>query len=214
MALDKRKLILASGSPRRRELISWLKSDFEVCPSDVEEITKKTLPSEVVIELAMLKGDDIFEQRVKDEIRPLVVSSDTIVVIDNKILGKPKDREDAKSMLQNLSGRHHEVYTAIYLKSFNNDGSIASKSFYIKTDVKFSEIAPDLLEFYLDGDEPYDKAGAYGIQGQGLLFVESISGSYSNVVGFPLSDFFRELRAFILELGIKEKSWQNVFNGN
>ncbi len=211
MALDKRKLILASGSPRRRELLAYLGLKFDVHASDVEEVTDKTNPKAVVEDLAKLKGDDIFNKRKDDEVSPLIISSDTIVVIDNKILGKPKDKGHAREMLLSLSGRSHKVFTSIYFKSINHQNEICSHIFSIETDVTFAQIDEELLEFYLSGDEPYDKAGAYGIQAQGLLFVESISGSYSNVVGFPLSFFYRELKSFVSSLGLSQASWKNVF---
>ena len=209
----KRELILASGSPRRKELLGHLGLNFKVCPSSVEEITEKTIPREVAIDLARLKGDDIFKQMTKNEqgIRPFIISSDTIVVIDQKILGKPKDRSHAKEMLSSLSGRSHEVYTSIYLKSFNNKDEIRDKKICVKTEVSFVDRSEDIMNLYLDSDDPYDKAGAYGIQNQGLMFVDSIKGSYSNVVGFPLSLFINEFKDFIEELGYERSEWQSIF---
>lgn len=196
--LKKKKLVLASGSPRRKELLGHLNINFNVHPSDVVEETDFTAPTDVVIDLAKLKGDDIFS---KEDSHSLIISSDTIVVIDDKILGKPNDREHAKEMLESLSGRTHEVYTAVYMKASGPDGEVKSKAFYVKTEVEFETISDDIMKLYLDSNDPYDKAGAYGIQNQGLLFVKQIKGSYSNVVGFPLSDFIREFKGFIDDLG-------------
>lgn len=202
--MKKLKMILASGSPRRKELVGWLKIPFRVMASDVEEVTDFTTPEEVVIDLARLKGRDILNKNKLDE--NLIIASDTIVAIDGKILGKPKNQEDARQMLKTLSGREHEVFTAIYFVNKDKEKYIVKCS-----KVKFSEITPDLLEHYLAHDEYKDKAGSYGIQGMGLLFVENLNGSYSNVVGFPLSDFFVELKNFISELGYDSSKWNEIF---
>ncbi len=196
---------MASGSPRRKELLGHLNIDFEVIPSDVEEVTDKVIPKEVAIDLAMLKGNDIFNKvehglSKKKQASPLIIASDTIVVIDQKVLGKPRDREHAKEMLLSLSGRKHEVYTSIFMKSINSDSQVVERAFCVQTEVEFDIIQDDILNLYLDSNDPYDKAGAYGIQNQGLLFVKEIRGSYSNVVGFPLSDFIREFKLFVGEL--------------
>lgn len=202
--MKKLKMILASGSPRRKELVGWLKVPFKVIASEVEEITQYTNPEDVVRDLARLKGRDILQKNNLDE--NLIIASDTIVAIDNKILGKPKSQEEARQMLQTLSGREHEVFTAIYFANKDMEKSIVKCS-----KVKFSEITPDLLEHYLAHDEYKDKAGSYGIQGMGLLFVENLNGSYSNVVGFPLSDFFIELKNFVGELGYNPNQWHEIF---
>ena len=199
------RIILASGSPRRKELLGHLGLNFEVIPSDVEEVTDKVIPREVAIDLAMLKGNDIFNKIESDvsepkQARPFVIASDTIVVIDQKVLGKPKDREHAKEMLLSLSGRKHDVYTSIFMKSVTSSAQVVEREMCVQTEVEFDIIQDDILNLYLDSKDPYDKAGAYGIQNQGLLFVKEIRGSYSNVVGFPLSDFVKEFKEFVGEL--------------
>lgn len=204
--MKKLKLVLASGSPRRKELLGWLKIPFQVMASDVEEVTKFTKPFEVVKDLSELKGRDILGKLNDNYSENLIVASDTIVAIDDKILGKPKDKEDARQMLQMLSGREHEVYTAVYI------GCAKLEKVFVKcSKVKFTDIPNDLMEHYLAHDEYKDKAGSYGIQGMGLLFVESLSGSYSNVVGFPLSDFFIELKQFLGQLGLDGEKWDECF---
>ncbi len=202
--MKKLKLILASASPRRRELLGWLGVPIEVKASGVDEITECTIPSEVVADLAALKGRDIKKRESNDD--ALIVASDTIVVIDEEILGKPKDRKHAREILTKLSGREHEVFTAVYMGL----GKI-EKTFVVCSEVKFTNISSEIMDLYLEGDEALDKAGAYGIQGQGLLFVEKLTGSYSNVVGFPLTDFIREMKLFLDEAGYDSTNWRNIF---
>ncbi|EQC47423.1 septum formation protein Maf [Bacteriovorax sp. Seq25_V] len=197
-------MILASASPRRKELLGWLGVPVKVSPSGVEEITEHTIPSEVVADLAALKGRDIKVREANED--SFIVASDTIVVIDDEILGKPKDRAHAREMLLKLSGRKHEVYTAVYMGL-----GAAEKTFVICSEVTFTKISDEIMDLYLEGDEALDKAGAYGIQGQGLLFVEKLTGSYSNVVGFPLSDFIREMKSFLAENGYNSSDWRSLF---
>ena len=208
---QKLTLVLASASPRRKELLGWMKVPLKIRPSHVEEITDKTLPEEVVEDLAALKGRDILSKEREETQNSLVVASDTIVFIDDKILGKPKDRNHARETLMSLSGREHHVYTAVYM-GIEKDGKVFEKSFVGKSHVKFTDISPEILDLYLEGDEAMDKAGAYGIQGQGLLFVEKMSGSYSNVVGFPLSDFIEQMKSFLTELGYDSSKWREIFS--
>ena len=177
---------------------------IEVKASGVDEITECTIPSEVVADLAALKGRDIKKRESNDD--ALIVASDTIVVIDEEILGKPKDRKHAREILTKLSGREHEVFTAVYMGL----GKI-EKTFVVCSEVKFTNISSEIMDLYLEGDEALDKAGAYGIQGQGLLFVEKLTGSYSNVVGFPLTDFIREMKLFLDEAGYDSTNWRNIF---
>jgi len=188
-----------------------MKVPLKIRPSLVEELTDKTKPEEVVEDLAALKGRDILKQELSENENPFVVASDTIVFIDDKILGKPKNREHARETLLSLSGREHHVYTAVYMATKVGD-TIKEKSFVGKSHVKFTEITPEILDLYLEGDEALDKAGAYGIQGQGLLFVEQMSGSYSNVVGFPLSDFIAQMKVFLEEIGLDSTKWREVFS--
>lgn len=202
--MKKLKLVLASSSPRRKELMGWLGVPVSVIPSHKEEITDKTSPKDVVEDLARLKGEDV--KNSLDE-NHFVVASDTIVAIDGKILGKPKSESHAREMLQMLSGREHEVYTAIYMGAGKYE-----KVFSMCSKVKFAHITDDLMNLYLSHDEYKDKAGAYGIQSRGLIFVESLQGSYSNVVGFPLSDFIIQMKLFLKEMEQDETKWSEIFS--
>ncbi len=189
-----------------------MKVPLKIRPSEVEEITEKTDPVEVVEDLAALKGRDILSLEIAEGESPFIVASDTIVFIDNKILGKPKDRDHARETLLSLSGREHHVYTAVYMAIKLPGKEVVERSFVGKSHVTFCDISPEILDLYLEGDEALDKAGAYGIQGQGLLFVEKMSGSYSNVVGFPLSDFIEEMKSFLNEVGLDGDNWREIFN--
>lgn len=194
------KLILASASPRRLELLRHTYLPFEVIPSKVDEIIDSKIPSEVVLKLSYDKAFDVF----KDHPNALIIGADTIVYLNGKILGKPTNRQDAKSMLLSLSGKVHEVFTGISLL-----GPALKDSFFVKTEVTFKKIPEDLLTLYLDSKEPYDKAGSYGIQGAALAFIESIKGSYSNVVGLPVDQvLFRIEELLIPKFG---SQWRNVF---
>ena len=179
------KIILASKSPRRRELMSLLADNFITESPDVEENEDESLsPCDFVCSLAKQKADAVFEKN-RD---CLVIGSDTIVVLENKILGKPTDEEDACQMLRNLSGKTHEVYTGVCINCEKT-----SKTFFCKTDVTFFDLNNEEISEYVSSGEPMDKAGSYGIQGKGSLFVERINGDYFNVVGFAVSMIKKEL---------------------
>lgn len=176
------KIILASASPRRRELLSMLGVEFEVCTSSADEKNDGALGDYARI-AAEIKAEDVFSKR-KDGV---ILSADTVVCIDGLILGKPHDEKDAKDMLMRLSGRKHSVYSGFCVI----DGGV-KKSAFEKTDVYFKEIDVALLEWYISSGEWCDKAGAYGIQGRGSLLIEKIDGDYFNVVGLPISRIFGE----------------------
>lgn len=183
------KIILASGSPRRREILSNMGFQVEVVPSAEEKPSSEKLsPEDTVQFLAVEKGSEA-KEKYPDEI---VVSADTVVEIDGQILGKPRDREDAKRMLTLLSGRVHRVLSgyAIFYKG-------KSLSRVVSTEVEFYKLTDKEIDWYLNSKEPYDKAGAYGIQGLGAYLVRKIEGDYLNVVGFPLSDFCHTLKRII-----------------
>ena len=154
-------------------------------PSDAEEITTKTEPQEVVMELASIKAKDIYERSDKQS---MVVGADTVVAYKGQILGKPSDEEDARRMLSMLSGQTHEVYTGVCVIE---DGQI--KTFYEETKVTFYEISEDEIDRYIGTGEPMDKAGSYGIQGKAAVFIKGIEGDYYNVVGFPIARFLHEI---------------------
>ncbi len=179
------KIVLASGSPRRRELLIQAGIEYVVDPADIEEITKETLPSKVVEDLSRQKALAVAASH-KGEV---VLAADTVVAFDDKILGKPADEEDAFKMLTVLSGRTHQVYTGVTI--VRESGAI--KTFSECTEVKMYDNTPEQIRSYIASKEPMDKAGAYGIQGLGAVLVEKIEGDYNNVVGLPLARVYREL---------------------
>ncbi|MGP7816827.1 Maf family protein [Niallia sp. 01092] len=180
-------LILASSSPRRKELLEDLRLSFEVSSSDVDESFDHALsPEEVVMDLAKRKAEAISSNKNNT----FIIGADTIVFYDGNILGKPKTREQAFSMLKQLSGKTHSVFTGVAIVA---NGS--SSQFYEKTNVLFWELSDEEIHRYLDTGEPFDKAGAYGIQGVGRILVKKITGDYFTVVGLPVSRLMRELKA-------------------
>ena len=178
-------IILASASPRRKEILELADLKFDVMPSDAQEITTKTAPNEVVMELASIKAKDIYK---KSEKQSMIVGADTVVAYQGQILGKPTDKADAKRMLTMLSGQTHEVYTGLCVIE---DGK--TKTFYEETKVTFYEISDEQVDHYIKTGEPMDKAGSYGIQGKAAVFIKGIEGDYYNVVGFPIARFLQEI---------------------
>lgn len=176
-------LVLASKSPRRKELLSLITTDFVIKSAEVDEtLPQGILPKDAVLYLSRLKAQPL----VNDE--DIVIGADTVVAIDNKILGKPANEEEAFDMLRSLSGREHSVFTGVTV--ICKDGE---RSFYKETKVKFYPLTDDEIWRYIKTGECMDKAGAYGIQGFGSLLVESIDGDYFNVVGLPVSALYRVL---------------------
>lgn len=210
--VKKYNLILASKSPRRKELLGHLNLPFEVITMDTAEESDALLPSDFAIEIASKKGAAVFlNVQKRDEYGksffPLIVAADTIVVLGKNIFGKPSNREEAENTLLALSAKTHKVITGVDVRFLKFDGNESSFSFFCETEVTFSKITEDVLRVYLDSGESMDKAGAYGIQGAGLTFIENVSGSYSNVVGFPLSHFINELSSHV------GSNWRNSFHG-
>lgn len=181
-------IILASASPRRREIISRLKVDYKVItsPYNEKELLYKGDPIVYVEELAYGKALEVARLNPRD----LVIGMDTVVALDGIILNKPKDKEDARRMMNLLSNRSHDVYTGFSLISLDKDIKIIGNE---KTEVTFSKIYQNEIEEYLLADDWKDKAGAYGIQSDAAPFVERINGDYLNVMGFPLNRIRREL---------------------
>lgn len=172
------RVILASASPRRRELLSLLLEEFDCCSADIDETPiSDELPEDYVLRMAVEKAS-----AVKNE-RGVIIGSDTVVVLSGNILQKPASVEDARGMLSALSGQTHQVMTAVAIMIDAELMTIIST-----TEVTFSTLAIPLIEAYLATDEPWDKAGAYGIQGIAGSFVRRIDGSYSSVVGLPLCE--------------------------
>lgn len=188
----RKKLILASGSPRRKRFLDELGINFAVQPAKVQEIHRPHESSQnFVLRLAEEKAT-IIAEKTPDA---WVLGADTIVVLNNRILGKPVDEEDAKRLLLLLAGHRHQVMTGFCLRCA---GEESQRSGVVTTEVKFIDFSEKIAASYVQTGEPLDKAGAYGIQGKGGFLVETITGSYSNVVGLPLA----EVTAAMLELGI------------
>lgn len=188
------RIILASASPRRREILERAGYECTVKPSDVNEDTDILMPKDFVMELAKRKAKDVYRRENKSD-KFVVIGADTVVALNNRILGKPYDYDDAYNTLNSLSGQVHQVYTGVALIYY--DGKEAhSKLFYERTEVEFYQMSHDEIVWYLSTEEPFDKAGSYGIQGKGGIFIKSINGDYNNVVGLPISRLYHELEAF------------------
>ena len=174
-------IILASASPRRKEILKNANVKFKVMSSSIEELTlENESPCQMVMRLAFEKGMDIASSQKSD----LIISADTIVVLDDNILGKPKDDIHARKMIINLSGRNHQVITGISLINLDNNKKIID---YVISNVKFKNLSEQDVNDYITTKEFLDKAGAYGIQGYGALLVDEIQGDYFNIVGLPIS---------------------------
>lgn len=181
------KLLLASQSPRRKELLSSLGFDFEVVKIDCEEILPENIEiGEASAYLSELKAN-AFRNLVDDEV---LLTSDTVVAIDNQILGKPKDEEDAKKMLQQLSGTTHQVYTGITIKTINKTITETDVA-----DVELDNISDEEIDFYIKNYKPFDKAGSYGIQEWlGMAKIKKLSGSYYTIMGLPTHLVYKILK--------------------
>lgn len=186
--LEKYKVILASGSPRRRELMAGLGVNYEVrILPDVDESYPDTLQGEEIpLYIAKEKADAYIPMMQPDE---LIITADTIVWLDGEVLGKPRDREDALQMLRTMSGRTHEVFTGVCITTTD-----WQRSFTAQTEVRFATLSEEEIAYYVDNFQPMDKAGAYGVQEWiGFIGVENISGSYYNIMGLPVQKLYREL---------------------
>lgn len=186
--LKKYKVILASNSPRRKELLAGLGVDYEVRTlPDVDESYPETLQgADIPLYIAKEKADAYVAMMQPGE---LMITADTIVWLDGKVLGKPRDREDALQMLRTMSGRTHEVFTGVCITTTG-----WQRSFTAQTEVRFATLSEEEIAYYVDNFQPMDKAGAYGVQEWiGFIGVENISGSYYNIMGLPVQKLYREL---------------------
>ncbi|MGN0276300.1 MAG: Maf family protein [Hominisplanchenecus sp.] len=184
------KIILASASPRRRELLEQAGIPFEILIGSTQEKITKERPCDIVEELSLSKAQGVASAVAADAV---VIGADTIVAKDQEILGKPKDAADAFRMLSMLQGDRHQVYTGVTL-IVKKDGSSRVISFHERTDVFMAAMDEKEILDYIATGEPFDKAGAYGIQGRAGIFIEKIEGDYYNVVGLPISRLYRELK--------------------
>lgn len=194
-----KNIILASASPRRRELLDMVGIPFSVCPSQGEEQIRGSSPKEVVEELSEQKAREVF---LKTSGEVLVIGADTVVAAEGNILGKPKNRKEAIQMLKKLQGASHEVYTGVTMLSRDENGE-QQKTFHVMTAVEFYPMSEEEIESYVDTEEPMDKAGAYGIQGKAGIFVKEIRGDYNNVVGLPVARLYQELK----QMGMNPRKW-------
>lgn len=184
-------IILASASPRRKQLLEMINLHFDINPSNVNEDFQINLsPDEFVQYYAKEKSLDI-ARKYKDR---LVIGADTIVVLDGKILGKPKDSIESFAMLKSLSDRTHSVYTGVSLNHINNE---ISHTFFEKTDVTFMKLTDSIISYYIETYNPLDKAGSYGIQDWFSVNVKKINGCFYNVMGFPLAAFFYHYKVLV-----------------
>jgi septum formation protein len=190
-----KKIVLASSSPRRELLLKQIGLDFIVYPSNIDEkiLSEKISPKEFVLKIALEKARrvaNIFNEAI-------IISADTIVVLDGKILGKPKDREDAINMLKRLRGKIHQVFTGIVVWETPTNKYLVR---VVKSLVKMRDYSLEEIVNYVNTGEPFDKAGAYGIQGKRALLVEKIEGDYYNIVGLPLASLNLLLKKFGIKL--------------
>lgn len=183
------KIILASASPRRKDLMELAGYDFEViCADIVEVVPEEAMPQEVVMSLALQKAQAVAAEHKE----AVVIGSDTVVALDGKILGKPHSEQEACEMLRSLSGRTHKVFTGVAIVC---GGKV--KNFFDETDVEFYSLGDDEIKKYVATGEPTDKAGAYGIQGKGSVLVKRINGDFFSVMGLPIAKLYREMSDFV-----------------
>jgi septum formation protein len=198
---DTPKLILASNSPRRRDLLAQTGLEFFVIPSDIDEQKVAESDPDVFVQtLAEFKANDVAKRYPQS----WVIGADTIVCIDNQILGKPDSKDAARNMLMLLSGKTHQVFTGYCICCKQIDILFTDA---VKTDVRFKKLSDPEIEWYIHTGEPFDKAGGYGIQGAGAFLVKSINGSYTNVVGLPICEvvsFLVDKGPFVLEATIED----------
>jgi len=189
--LQKYRLILASQSPRRQYLLKELGLDFEIIPTKVKENYPGTLaPHEIAVYLAELKASSF--DSIRMDPKALIIAADTIVCIQNEILGKPANYQEAVSMLRKLSGKKHDVITAVCLKSKNTQ-----KTFHVTSSVYFKELTMEEIDYYIENFQPFDKAGGYGVQEWiGYIGISKIEGSFFNVMGLPVKELYEQLLRF------------------
>lgn len=191
------RIILASGSPRRKELLEQIGLEFEVIPAKGEEVITKELPAEVVEELSAQKAGEVAEQFAGCEVPVIVIGADTVVCQDGQIMGKPKDRADAVRMIEGIQGRSHSVFTGVTICVQDPGKERIRHTFSCETKVFVAGMKQEEIEAYVETKEPMDKAGAYGIQGRFAAWVERIEGDYNNVVGLPVSGVWKVLKDYL-----------------
>lgn len=184
-------MILASGSPRRQEILKEVGFNFKVVVPEIEEVSKEEEPVKKILDISRKKAMSVGEKYTNE----YVLSADTVVVVDDKILGKPKNVEEAREYLSLLSGREHEVITAYTFMSIEKNIFLSD---YSVSKVKFYKLDEETINWYIETEEYKDKAGAYGIQGKGRVLVENINGDFFSIMGFPVASFVNKLK----EIGV------------
>lgn len=190
--MQTKKIILASASPRRRELLAQAGYEFEIQVSHKEETYTSETPDEIVKELALLKAKDIAEQN--DAKNMIVIGADTVVAHKGAILGKPKSKDDAFDMIKGFQGDKHQVYTGVAILDYDVDGNETIVNHAVKTDVYVNSMTDEEIWNYIESDNVMDKAGSYGIQSGFAVYIEKIEGDYFNVVGLPISYIYEQLK--------------------
>jgi len=193
----KYQVILASGSPRRKELLELIGVKFKIITSNKEEVITSTNPEEVVKELSTMKAEDVAAGISGPA---LILGADTVVAHKGRILGKPKDKEDAIRMITSFAGDDHYVYTGVCIIRKEPDGSVKTITFAEGTRVTVYPMTPEEIERYVDSGEPMDKAGAYAVQGLFAPYIKGIEGDYYNIVGFPIAGIYQRLKAEGIDL--------------
>lgn len=184
------KIVLASASPRRRELLNQISLNPVIEPSTVVEVITTKVPEDAVMELSLQKAEDVARHQQPGTI---VIGADTVVAAEGKILGKPGSHQEAYEMIESFQGKTHQVFTGVTLIYCGKNGTIV-RSFAERTDVHVYPMTPEEIRLYAEDEEPMDKAGAYGIQGRFAAFIKGIDGDYSNVVGLPVGRVYQELK--------------------
>lgn len=207
MNLDRTKIILASQSPRRSELMRQAGYEFEIIASTIEEKITKTLPNEVVEELSLQKADNVLDMILKsvdlslmafDDLSLMIIGADTVVSKDSVIMGKPNDGEEAYQMIHSIQGDSHQVYTGVTIIVYDfNNGTKLYKTFSECTNVHLYPMTDSEINHYISTSDCYDKAGGYGIQGEFAVYVKGIDGDYNNVVGLPIARLYHEIQKMI-----------------
>ena len=190
--MEKKKIILASASPRRREIMAQAGYQFEVQVSQKEERYISTQPDEIVKELALLKAKDIAVQNGEKDF--IVIGADTVVAHKGKILGKPQSKEDAFEMIRDFQGDKHQVYTGVAILHYDREGKETVINHAVRTDVYVNPMTDEEIRTYIEKDHVMDKAGSYGIQSGFAVHIEKIEGDYFNVVGLPISYIYKVLK--------------------
>ena len=190
--MQNKKIILASASPRRRELMTQAGYEFEVQVSYKEEVYTSKTPDDIVKELALLKARDIASQNERENL--IVIGADTVVAYQGKILGKPQTEEEAYEMIQSFQGDKHQVYTGVAILDYDDTGKETVLNHAVKTEVFVNPMTEEEIRGYIASDNVLDKAGSYGIQSGFAIHIEKIEGDYFNVVGLPISYIYEELK--------------------